>query len=141
MNKIKIRYKNTFTKPISYHSLSKEWYIFLPNNLIKLFKYGIKYPILYWFNKKHYTGICECGHNFSEHHHGVIMNVDSLYYPLQVNGVIGQECEHNGFNGEKWADEDGSICRCNSYVDKGWIFRKNKDYKFRLHGKIGRSKT
>lgn len=104
-------------------------------NPIKLLRYGIKYPIMHWFNKKSRVYECECGHDFDTHHHGIIANPNSTYLPRQINGILGQECEYNGFNGYIEPDENGYICKCNSYVDKGWIFKLNKNYKYRINWK------
>jgi len=135
--KIEIRKSNILRKPIRYLSFANTLIIDFPNvlNLPKLFKYGIKYPILYWFNRKSRSNICECGHMAYEHHGGVITNINYSYSPIQINGTIRQECEHNGFNGIEMPDEDGSVCKCSKYMDKNWIFKLNNNYKYKIDWK------
>src|SRR6056297_797504 len=102
---------------------------------MNILKYKFKYPIMKWFNDKSFSGICECGHSFIEHHGGVIVNIKYKYSPRGVGGVLGQECEHNGFNGMIEPDEDGSVCECSNYKDCDWVFKINKNYKYRIDWK------
>lgn len=135
--KIEIRKSNIFKIPIRYLDFANTLIIYIPNvlNPFKLFKYGIKYPIMRWFNKKAFSGICECGHDYITHHGGIVGNINYSYSPVMIGGTIRQECEYSGFNGEIHPDKDGFICKCNMYIDKNWIFKKNKNYNFRIDWK------
>lgn len=60
--------------------------------------------------------VCTCGHKWEEHHHGVVLNPKYFSYPLTINGLIAQECEHNQVNGDYFLNRgEKSFCRCNGF--------------------------
>ena len=59
------------------------------------------------------TLMCWCGHDWEEHHHGVVMNKEYFDYPLNIDGCIAQECEHNQVNGEYFLRKgEKTYCEC-----------------------------
>lgn len=68
------------------------------------------------------TRMCVCGHDFDDHHHGIIMNPQALINAGQsyrnIHGVLGEECEATQFEGQHIP---GTVyCNCSSYWDTGW---------------------
>lgn len=60
--------------------------------------------------------VCYCGHKWEEHHHGVVMNPNYATYPLNIHGLIAQECEHNQVNGEYFLNRgEKKFCRCDGF--------------------------
>lgn len=59
---------------------------------------------------------CTCGHSHEEHHGGCVMNPEYLDYPLNIDGIVGQECEHNQNEGHYWLNKgDKKVCKCNGF--------------------------
>jgi hypothetical protein len=59
---------------------------------------------------------CKCGHKWGEHHHGCIMNIEYSDYPLNINGLIAQECEHSQTNGEYFYKKgEKEYCMCQNF--------------------------
>lgn len=69
-----------------------------------------------------FTGKCICGHDWDDHHHGVVMNTKALKEKDEMyrvrHGVIAEECEKDYFEGMPLKKNP---CQCNIYVDKGWV--------------------
>ena len=87
--------------------------------------------------KMDYDSRCYCGHTFDDHHHGCIMNPEYFDYPIQVNGSMGQECEHDQVNGEYFVSRE-KACKCNNFrpssaylqrLKKEWIAKHDKGEK------------
>ena len=61
------------------------------------------------------SGICQCGHNWDDHHLQMVMNLDyfnhtnECYYP--------EECEYYGCNEYGGLDDQGKL-HCGQYVDE-----------------------
>lgn len=67
---------------------------------------------------------CFCKHTFEEHHHGVVMNPEYADYPLNINGVIGQECEHSQVNGQYFKSKKEKPCMCSNFRPSSWVIQK-----------------
>jgi hypothetical protein len=65
--------------------------------------------------KMDYDSRCFCGHKFENHHHGCVMNPEYFDYPLNVDGVIGQECEYNQRYGQYFPKRGEKPCRCANF--------------------------
>jgi hypothetical protein len=64
------------------------------------------------------SGICKCGHNWDEHHLGVVMNRE--HFESTKEAYVPQECEHYGCNeeGGLMPGPDGEmIDHCFGYTD------------------------
>lgn len=59
------------------------------------------------------TGICVCGHHWSQHHLGCVMNEE--YFKETGESYVPQECEHYGFN------ENGGMMPNPDDPDGPWI--------------------
>jgi hypothetical protein len=65
--------------------------------------------------------LCRCGHEWEEHHHGVVMNLAYNDYPLNIRGCIAQECEHNQVNGEYFLNKgEKKYCKCNNFSPRSY---------------------
>jgi len=64
--------------------------------------------------KMDYDSRCFCGHKFEEHHGGCIMNQEYFDYPIQVQGIMGQECEHDQVNGQYFVKRE-KACKCSNF--------------------------
>jgi hypothetical protein len=62
------------------------------------------------------SGICRCGHRYTTHHCGIVMNDD--YYRQTGETVVPGECEFYGCNEFGGLDADGKL-HCGNYVDRG----------------------
>lgn len=81
--------------------------------------------------------VCTCGHTFEEHHHGIVMNPDYYSHPLCINGVMGQECEHNQVNGEYFMNKgDKTYCMCPNFKPRARNVQKLVDeWRKKSHGR------
>lgn len=72
--------------------------------------------------------VCRCGHLWEEHHHGCVMNPKYDTYPLNITGLIAQECEHNQVNGEYFLNRgETKYCHCNSFKPRSHNVQKLVD--------------
>jgi len=72
--------------------------------------------------------ICTCGHKWEEHHHGCVMNPEYFDYPLTIQGLIAQECEHNQVNGEYFMNKgDKKYCKCPGFKPRARNVQKLVD--------------
>ena len=62
------------------------------------------------------TGICVCGHHYSDHHCGVVMNPDYLAQTGET--VVPGGCEFYQCNEGEGLDDKGKF-HCFNYVDAG----------------------
>lgn len=62
------------------------------------------------------SGICVCGHSWTEHHLGVVMN--EVWLQATGEQFIPEECEHFGFNERGGLDAEGNN-HCQYYQDSG----------------------
>lgn len=69
---------------------------------------------------------CKCGHIWEEHHHGVVMNPKYATYPLTINGLIAQECEHDQVNGQYFVNR-AKACQCNGFKPRALNVQKLVD--------------
>lgn len=76
---------------------------------------------------------CWCGHKWSEHHHGCVMNMQYATYPLNINGLIAQECEHDQVNGEYFVSRK-KACKCNGFRPRARNVQKLVDEWVKNHG-------
>lgn len=80
--------------------------------------------------KNNFSGTCICGHSFDDHHHGIIQRTDLLKERNEeyrnVNGILGEECEHDIFEGYTLSDHP---CRCQSYIDTEWLKLMSVEHK------------
>jgi len=76
--------------------------------------------------KMEYETLCTCRHTFEEHHGGCIMNPEYFDFPIQVNGVLGQECEHDQVNGQYFVKRE-KACKCNNFNPASTYLRKLAD--------------
>ena len=60
------------------------------------------------------SGMCTCGHNWQEHHLGMVMNEDYAHQTGEM--YVPQECEHYGFNEAGGLGSDGQV-HCYNYKD------------------------
>lgn len=78
---------------------------------------------------------CRCGHTWEEHHHGCVMNQLYATYPLNINGLIAQECEHNQINGEYFLNKgEKKFCKCNGFKPRALNVQKLVDEWVKIHG-------
>lgn len=68
-----------------------------------------------WF----YSGVCQCGHYWQDHHNGVVMNPEyaALCVEWKQPPYIPQECEYYGCNEDGGLDDRG-LPHCGSFVDR-----------------------
>lgn len=60
--------------------------------------------------------MCYCGHEWEDHHHGVVMNPEYFDHPLTIRGCMAQECEHNQVNGEYFLNKgEKKYCECPNF--------------------------
>jgi hypothetical protein len=79
--------------------------------------------------------LCTCRHTWDEHHHGVVMNMQYNDYPLNIQGLIAQECEHNQVNGEYFYNRgEKKYCMCNGFKPRARNVQKLVDEWVKLHG-------
>lgn len=72
--------------------------------------------------------ICRCGHEWEEHHHGCVMNPKYFDYPLNIQGIIAQECEHNQTNGEYFLNKgEKKHCKCGNFKPRARNVQKLVD--------------
>lgn len=62
------------------------------------------------------SGVCICGHDWTEHHLGVIMNED--YFEATGESYLPEECEAYGSNEMGGLDSEGNN-HCQRYKDSG----------------------
>jgi hypothetical protein len=67
------------------------------------------------YRKRIYSGICKCGHKFTDHHLSVVMNQD--YFEATGDTYLPGECEFFGFNETGGLDAEGKP-HCHNYIDK-----------------------
>lgn len=63
------------------------------------------------------SGECICGHKWSSHHLGVILNPEYIHTSSGPEYYIPQECEAFGFNETGGLDHKG-LTHCEKYKDK-----------------------
>lgn len=63
------------------------------------------------------SGICVCGHNWEDHHLGVVLRHE--YVKETGEAYIPQECEFYGFNEMGGLDAEGNE-HCSGYRDSMW---------------------
>ena len=62
-----------------------------------------------------HTGVCTCGHAWSDHHLGCVANQD--YLDQTKENYVPQECEYWGFNEMGGKDREGKD-HCHRYTDE-----------------------
>jgi hypothetical protein len=64
-----------------------------------------------------FSGVCRCGHKFSEHHNAMLLNTEHvLTLPPGSKPFIGEECEFYGSGEDSSFGPDGRP-HCHRYVD------------------------
>lgn len=59
--------------------------------------------------RRHFSGICVCGHDSDDHHGNMVMNLE--YYKATGESMVAGECEFYGFN-------ECTDSHCPQYWDK-----------------------
>lgn len=77
--------------------------------------------------------VCTCGHKWSEHHHGVVQNPKYFDYPLTIQGLLAEECEHDQVNGEYFVKKE-KACMCMNFKPRARNVQKLVDEWVKLHG-------
>ena len=69
--------------------------------------------------------VCTCGHKWANHHHGVVMNKSYVDYPLNIHGLIAEECEYNQRYGYFLPRPgDKTMCTCSLFKPRALNVRK-----------------
>lgn len=69
--------------------------------------------------------VCRCGHTWENHHHGCVMNNKYATYPLNLNGLIAQECEYNQMEGYFMPQKgEKTMCKCSSFKPRSHNVQK-----------------
>ena len=85
--------------------------------------------------------VCVCGHEWDDHHHGVVVNKAYFDYPLTIMGCIGEECEYNQFEGY-FAPRHGEkiMCTCSIFKPRARNVQKLVDEWNKKHDATRRGK-
>ena len=71
------------------------------------------------------TLMCRCGHRWSDHHHGCVMNSEYYDYPLTINGCIAEECEYNQMEGYfAPRKNEKTMCKCPNFKPRAHSVQK-----------------
>jgi hypothetical protein len=86
--------------------------------------------------------MCWCGHSWEEHHSGCVMNKDYVDYPLNIDGCIAQECEHNQVNGEYFLRRgEKKYCMCRGFHPRARNVQKMVDEWVKKHDEMRKQKN
>lgn len=79
--------------------------------------------------------VCRCGHKWKAHHSGAVINPYYATYPLNIQGFIAQECEHNQVNGRYFLNKnEKQYCLCDNFKPKAFNVQKLVDEWIKING-------